>query len=158
VGRLPLTCGVNLSRLVQNGAPPPGTVPNRSLDRPGCETRSISNFDRFLTPPRPLRNTAHGSKFEGFQVCKPRLKKEPKSRPPAPQDPPQDPSRRSILGWVAKQPPQDCPQDPSRRSILGWVPKNGRRRVASRRLFWGGLQKMEGVGWPRDASKRHFRL
>ena len=67
----------------------------------------------------------------------PGLKKEPKSRPPAPQDPPQDPSRRSILGWV---------------------PKNGRRRVASRRLFWGGLQKMEGVGWPRDASKRHFRL
>ena len=44
------------------------------------------------------------------------------------------------------------------RSILGWVSKNGRRRVASRRLFWGGLQKMEGVGWPRDASKRHFRL
>ena len=88
----------------------------------------------------------------------PGLKKEPKSRPPAPQDPPQDPSRRSILGRVAKESPQDCPQDPSRRSILGWVPKNGRRRVASRRLFWGGLQKMEGVGWPRDASKRHFRL
>ena len=26
--------------------PPPGTVPNRSLDRPGCETRSNSIFDR----------------------------------------------------------------------------------------------------------------
>ena len=33
---------------------------------------------------RPLRNTAHGSKFEGFQVCRPRLKKGPKSRPGGP--------------------------------------------------------------------------
>ena len=46
LGGLPLTCGVNLSRRGQNSSPPPGTVPKRSLDRPGCETHSNSIFDR----------------------------------------------------------------------------------------------------------------
>ena len=42
------------------------------------------DFWSIFGPLRPLRNTAHGSKFEGFQVCKPRLKKDPKSRPGGP--------------------------------------------------------------------------
>ena len=42
------------------------------------------DFLSIFGPLRPLRNTAHGSKFEGFQVCKPRLKKDPKSRPRGP--------------------------------------------------------------------------
>ena len=39
------------------------------------------DFWSIFGPLRPLRSTAHGSKFEGFQVCKPRLKKDSKSRP-----------------------------------------------------------------------------
>ena len=42
------------------------------------------DFWSIFGPLRPLRNTAHGSKFEGFQVCTPRLKKDPKSRPGGP--------------------------------------------------------------------------
>ena len=42
------------------------------------------DFWSIFGPLRPLRNIAHGSKFEGFQVCKPRLKKDPKSRPGGP--------------------------------------------------------------------------
>ena len=42
------------------------------------------NFWSIFGPLGPLRNTAHGSKFEGFQVCKTRLKNDPKSRPRGP--------------------------------------------------------------------------